>query len=105
MKAVAKGWPPGVAAPLAAKAGCDLLLACASHDAQVEALEGLVRARERDEISWDAMDQARERVRRLKQRFLLPYVEPDPRLARRSAGPRDHQALAREVGEKGGMPA
>lgn len=105
MKAVAKGWAAGVAAPLAAKAGCDLLLVCASPDAQVEALEGLVRARERDEITWDEMDAACGRIRALKQRYLLPYVHPDPRHARLSAGLGAHQALAREVADRGGIPA
>jgi beta-N-acetylhexosaminidase len=56
MKAVAKSWTAGAASVLAAKAGCDLLLVCASAEAQVGALEGLVRARERDQISWDEMD-------------------------------------------------
>jgi len=105
MKAVAKSWKPGLAAPLAAKAGCDLLLVCASAEAQVGALEGLVRAGERDEITWDEMDAAGQRVRALKQRYLLPYADPDPRMARLSAGPGEHRELAREIAERGGVPA
>ena len=105
MKAVTKSWSPAVAAPLAAKAGCDLLLVCASPDAQVEALEGLVRARERDEITWDEMDAACQRIRALKQRYLLPYADPDRRVARQSAGLGEHGALAREIAERGGVPA
>jgi beta-N-acetylhexosaminidase len=105
MKAVARSWPPGTAATLAAKAGCDLLLVCATPDAQVEALEGLVRAQEREEISWDEMDEACGRIRSLKRRFTLPYADPEPRAARQSAGPGEHQALAREIAERGGVPA
>jgi beta-N-acetylhexosaminidase len=105
MKAVAKSWRPGGAAALAAKAGCDLLLVCATADAQVEALEGLVRARERDDITWDEMDASCARIRELKQRYLLPYADPDPRVARQSAGLGEHWALAREIAERGGVPA
>jgi beta-N-acetylhexosaminidase len=105
MKAVAKGWNAGAAAVLAAKAGCDLLLVCARAEAQVEALEGLVRARERDEITWDEMDAASTRIRALKQKYLLPYSDPDPRVARQSAGLGESWALSREIAGRGGVPA
>jgi beta-N-acetylhexosaminidase len=102
MKAVAKGWKSELAAVLAAQAGCDLLLVCATPAAQVEAVEGLVRARERDLISWDDMDKSCERIRALKRRYLLPYTAPNPRLARLAAGVGEHEALAREIAERGG---
>jgi beta-N-acetylhexosaminidase len=103
MKAVAKS--SGRASVLAAKAGCDLLLVCASAEAQVGALEGLVRARERDQISWDEMDASSARVRALKRQYLLPYADPDPRVARQSAGLGEHWALSREIAVRGGVPA
>lgn len=103
MKAVAKHWPPAQAALLAAKAGCDVLSYCASHDAQVEALEGLIRAHEAQEISTVAMDDACERVKRLKERFLLPYVAPDPKQARSAAGAPQSLALSREISERAGV--
>ena len=86
MKAVAGSWAPREAAVLAAKAGCDLLLFCRSHDAQVEAIEALVRAVETEEIAWNDMDLACDRIRRLKERYLLPYRDPDPKTARLAAG-------------------
>jgi len=105
MKALAKSWSAGAAAVLAAQAGCDLLLVCTKAEAQVEALEGLVRARERDEITWDDMDAAGARIRALKQQYLLPYSDPDPRVARQSAGLGEHWALSREIAERGGVTA
>src|SRR6266571_2546907 len=71
MKAVAKRWAPGPLAVGAAKAGCDLLPVCATHDAQVESLEGLVKAVEAGDIPWKAMDEACARMRRLKETYLL----------------------------------
>jgi beta-N-acetylhexosaminidase len=105
MKAVARGWRPGEAAVLAAQAGCDLLSFCKSPDAQVEAVEALVRARESDTISARAMDASVLRLRRPKERFLLPYRDPDPKEARRAAGAGEWVALAEEIGSRSGPPA
>jgi len=103
MKAVAKRWAPGPLAVLAAKAGCDLLPVCATHDMQVESLEGLVKAVESGEISWKAMDAACGRMRRLKESFLLPWRDPDPKSARAAAGAGERVALARDIAEQAGM--
>ena len=103
MKAVAKRWAPGPLAVLAAKAGCDLLPVCATHDMQVESLEGLVKAVESGEISWKAMDEACGRMRRLKESFLLPWRDPDPKSARAAAGAGERVALARDIAEQAGM--
>jgi beta-N-acetylhexosaminidase len=100
MKAVAERWPPAASAVLAAKAGCDILPVCKGPDAQVEALEAVIRALEAEEISWSEMDDASDRIRRLKERFLLPHRDPDPKEALRAAGA--HRALAREIEERGG---
>jgi beta-N-acetylhexosaminidase len=105
MKAVAKRWAPGPGAVLAAKAGCDLLPVCATHDLQVEALEALVRAVESGEISWKAMEEACGRMRRLKEAFLLPWRDPDPRTARAAAGAGERVALAREIAQQAGIDA
>ena len=70
---------------LAAQAGCDLLAFCKSHDAQVEAIEALVRACESGEVPFKEQEAAEGRVRALKQRFLAGYADPDPKQARRAA--------------------
>jgi hypothetical protein len=71
----------------------------------VEAAEGLVRALEREAISWTAMDDANLRIRRLKERFLLPYRDPSPKEARLAAGRPEWQDLAQKIAERGGMAA
>jgi beta-N-acetylhexosaminidase len=103
MKAVARHWAPGPSAVLAARAGCDLLPVCATHAMQVEAVEALVRAVESGEISWKSMDDAYARLRRLKERFVLPWSDPDPRAARAAAGAPERVALARSIAERAGM--
>jgi beta-N-acetylhexosaminidase len=105
MKAIAGRWKSGEAAVLAARAGCDLLCISKSPDAQVETIEALVRARESDEITGPAMDGAVGRVRRLKERFLLPYRDPDPKQARLAAGAPERVALAEEIAERSGLTA
>jgi beta-N-acetylhexosaminidase len=103
MKAVAKNWRPGPSAVLAAQAGCDVLAVCANHDDQVEALEAVVRAVEAEEIRFSDLDAACARIRRMKERFLLPYRDPDPREARQAAGAGERFALARDIAQRGGV--
>jgi beta-N-acetylhexosaminidase len=105
MKAVAARWSAAEIAVLAASAGCDLLSISRHPDRQVEAAEGLVRALEREAISWTAMDDANLRIRRLKERFLLPYRDPSPKEARLAAGRPEWQDLAEKIAERGGMAA
>lgn len=101
MKAIAARWTPGESAVLAVQAGCDVVEFCADHDAQVEALEGLIRAVESGAISWTDLDDACERVRRLKRRFVLPYRDPDPKAARLAAGAAKSWSVARDIAERG----
>lgn len=105
MKAVARGWAPAESAVLAAEAGCDLVEFCADHDAQVAAVEGLVRALESGRLSWKAMERSVIRLRALKDRYLLPWRDPDPREARLAAGSGDSVALAEEIGSRSGLTA
>jgi len=105
MKAVTARWGAGPAAALAARAGCDLLPVCKTADAQVAAAEALIRSVEAEEISWKAMDEAAERVRRLKERFVLPYTDPDPRVARQAAGIGEHRRLAEQIADRAGITA
>ncbi|HLA78095.1 MAG TPA: beta-N-acetylhexosaminidase [Vicinamibacteria bacterium] len=103
MKAVAAHWAPGPAAALAAKAGCDILPVCASHDAQASAIEGLIRAVEAEEIPWTEVDASALRIRRLKEKYLLPYRDPNPKQARLAAGAGERVALAQEIAGRGGI--
>lgn len=103
MKAIAARWGAAEAAVAAARAGCDLLPLCASPDRQIEAIEGLVRACEADEIRFQEMDGSLARLRRLKEQYLLPWSDPDPRQARLAAGAGERVALALEIAERGGI--
>jgi beta-N-acetylhexosaminidase len=105
MKAVADHWPYRQSAVLAAQAGCDLLPVCRSHEAQVETVEALIRGVESEAISWKAMDAACDRIRRLKERFLVPYRDPNPREARAAAGVGERLALSNDIATRAGLPA
>jgi beta-N-acetylhexosaminidase len=98
-------WGVGPAAVKAAQAGCDLLPVCATTEAQVEAIENVIRALEAETVSWSAMDDACARIRRLKERYLVPYRPPDPRAARAAAGSAGRADLSREIMDRSGMTA
>jgi beta-N-acetylhexosaminidase len=104
MKAVAAQWKPAESAVLAMKAGCDVLPVCSSHDAQVDAMEGAIRALESEELTWASMDVSCARVPRRLDRFLLPHRDPSPKEARQSAGLGEWLALAHEISERGDEP-
>ena len=105
MKAVAARYTPAQIAVLAAQAGCDLLEFCKTHDAQVEAIEALVRACESGEIPFKQPRRRKARVRALKERFLTGYPDPDPKLARQAADSGTHRALAEAIAVRSGVPA
>ena len=103
MKAVAARWSYGESATLSAQAGCDMILVCKEVDAQVEAMEGLIRAMEGGPVTSTDRDDAARRIRRLKEKYVLPYTDPDPKRARQIAGAGEHQALALEIAGAGGI--
>jgi beta-N-acetylhexosaminidase len=106
MKAVAARWPAGERALLAAEAGCDVLASCASPEDQVAGIEALVRGLESGRVPWKACEDAAARVRAAKERYLLPYADPKPALARAAAGGEARWALAEEIAARSGvMPA
>jgi beta-N-acetylhexosaminidase len=90
---------------LAAQAGCDLVSFCKNPDGQVEAIEALLHAGEAGEISARAMEGSVLRLRRLKERFLLPYRDPSPKEARLTAGGDGRPALSEEISARSGLPA
>ncbi len=103
MKAVAAHWGPAERAVLAAQAGCDLLEVCSGHDDQVEAMEGLIRAVEAEEVRFKDLEAAQGRVNLLKERFLDGYRDPDPRDARQAAERAEHRAVAEEIAALSGL--
>jgi beta-N-acetylhexosaminidase len=105
MKGIANTWRSGEAAVLAATAGCDLVTVSKTPDAQVEAAEALVRLVESTAAPLVVGTDSNDRIRRLKERFLLPYADPDPKAARHAAGGGERQALAQEIAERSGILA
>jgi len=102
MKAISRYWRPGAAAVLAAGAGCDLIAICADTDAQVEAVEAVIRALESSELPRKEAEDSERRVRLMKERWLLPYRDPDPGAARAAAGAVEGVAVAREIADRAG---
>ena len=45
------------------------------------------------------------RIRRLKEAYVLPYHDPDPRVARAAAGAAERAGLSRDILDRAGMTA
>ena len=103
MKAIAKAYAVPDAAVQAIAAGCDGLLICSGDvDIQAATLEGLVYAVEQGRIPYQRLEDAQQRQRRAKERFLAAPVASGE-TARRSARLRQvlgcdaHQRVAEEM--------
>jgi len=103
MKAIAKSYAVPEAAVQAIAAGCDGLLICSGDvDIQAATLEGLVYAVEQGRIPYKRLEDAQQRLRRAKERFLAAPVASGE-TARRSARLRQvlgcdaHQRVAEEM--------
>lgn len=99
MKAIAGRYSPGEAAALAIAAGCDAFLVCGPNpETHVQALEGVIRAVEVEQLPLARVEDALARHRRVKERFLAG--EPKPFDERRLAdviGRGEHLAVAEEM--------
>jgi beta-N-acetylhexosaminidase len=102
MKAITRYWSPGAAAVLAAGAGCDLIAISAGTDGQVASIEAVIRALESGELPRKEAEDSERRLRSMKERWLLPYRDPDPRAAREAAGALERTLVAREIAERAG---
>jgi beta-N-acetylhexosaminidase len=101
MKAIASKYAVPAAAVLAIEAGCDGALICSGdHDTQAAALEALVHAVEEDRLRLSRVEDALQRQRRAKERFLAVPAAPRPlgaRALREVLGRDDHRAVAEEM--------
>jgi beta-N-acetylhexosaminidase len=80
MKAIAKSYTVPDAAVQAIAAGCDALLVCSGDvDVQAATLEALVRAVEQDVIPYKRLEDALQRGRLAKERFLAAPVATNQR--------------------------
>jgi len=97
MKAVSANWPYAVSAVLAARAGCDLLPVCEHEEAQVAAIEGLVKGEESGELRKRDIDDSLLRIEAMIDKYTLPYIEPAAKAAVAAAGRMDARLLAAEI--------
>lgn len=97
MHAIIDHYGIGDAAIQAIQAGCDMPLICRDRNRIVTALHAVDKAVANGDISAGRLAQSLARIRRLKERFLLPYrpvVISDARLV---VGCRSHKALLRSI--------
>ena len=95
MKAVSAETPLPDASVAAIRAGCDVVLLCNSTtDEQWAAIEGIIRALERGDISRTRVDDAWARQRAIKERFLSTASAP---VGLEMVGRGEHLAIAREM--------
>jgi len=100
MKAISGRYGIPEATVAAIGAGCDAVLMCGtSQDQQMAALEAVIRAVEDGTLPATRVEDALERHRRVKERFLAPrHPRPLAGAALRAALGRDeHQAIAAEM--------
>ena len=101
MKAIAAGYAVPEAAVMAIEAGCDGVLICSGdHATQAAALEALVHAVEQERLPYGRVEDALNRQRRAKERFLASPVAAKPargRALRDLLGRDEHRAIAEEM--------
>jgi beta-N-acetylhexosaminidase len=101
MKAISARYTVPAAAVEAIRAGCDAVLVCGgSIDKQAETLEALVRAVESGAITATRLDEAWQRLKRAKERFLSGDRRPArerQRTLRAVLGRDEHRAVADEM--------
>ena len=100
MRAIGARYGVAEATVAAIAAGCDAVLMCGlAQDVQVAALEAVIRAVESGSLPLARVEDAMDRHRRVKERFLAPaHPRPLAGAALRAALGRDeHQAVADEM--------
>ena len=99
MRAISERYTPGEAAARSLAAGCDAFLVCGPDPARhVEAIEGVIRAVESEQLAVKRVEDALARHRRVKQRFLAGQPPRlDPAGLRDLLGRGEHRAVAEEM--------
>ncbi|MBS0168561.1 beta-N-acetylhexosaminidase [Nitrospira sp. CMX1] len=97
MHAIIDHYGIGDAAVLAIQAGCDMPLICRDRNRVVTAMHAVSKAVANTDISSQRLAQSLARIRRLKDRYLLPYRPVTISDARLAVGCRSHRALLRSI--------
>ena len=103
MKAIASTYAVPSAAVLAIGAGCDGILICSGdHATQAAALEALIYAVESQDLSLTRVEDALQRQRRAKERFLTAGIATRPLQGKALAqrlGREEHRVIADEMAQ------
>ena len=97
MHAIIDHYGIGDAAIQAIQAGCDMPLICKDRNRATAALNAVEKAVANADISAGRLAQSLARIRRLKERFLVPYRPVTISDARLVVGCRSHMALLRSL--------
>lgn len=99
MRAISERYTPGEAGAGAIAAGCDAFLVCGPDPARhVDAIEGVIRAVETEQLPVKRVEDALARHRRVKERFLSGQPPRlDPAMLRDLLGRGEHRAVAEEM--------
>lgn len=97
MHAIIDHYGIGDAAVLAIQAGCDMPLICKDRNRVITAMQAVTKAVTSSDISPQRLAQSLARIRRLKDRYLLPYRPVTISDARLAVGCRSHRALLRSI--------
>ncbi len=97
MHAIIDHYGIGDAAVLAIQAGCDMPLICKDRNRVITAMQAVTKAVVGSDISSQRLAQSLARIRRLKDRYLLPYRPVTISDAKLAVGCRSHQALLRSI--------
>ena len=97
MHAIVDHYGIGDATIQAIQAGCDMPLICKDRTRVVAALNALDKAVANGDISPGRLAQSFARIRRVKERFLLPYRPVIISDAKLVVGCRSHKALLRSI--------
>lgn len=97
MGAVEKKYTLQDAAFLAIEAGCDQVLLCHDLDSLEEVWAYIVKAFETGALNMKRLDESLERIRDVKQRYLLPFQFSNVDLAQILVGAPDFSAIAQAI--------
>ena len=104
MKGIANTYPPGEAAVEAVAAGCDAVLMCGSGsppdiELQGQVLEALIHAVEDEQLSVKRVEDALERNRHAKERFLREWRPPTAAQLRNLVGSEQHRVISEQMAQ------
>jgi len=97
MKGITGQWTVPQAAVQAIRAGSDMVLVCRSYPEQIAALEAIIHAVERGNISEVQVTQSVARLSRLKKRYGIPHPPNGAKMIEKIVGCVSHRLLVKKI--------